>query len=135
MAFVTFVFFQTYNLLNVRHDTRSVFSRATLDNHTAFLATGAVVIMLVAIVEMDALHGLFTTTDLTSAQWMVCAAGGSIIPWTGEPVKSVLRDAPAAGGDPPRAPTPGRVRRQGVPRRTPRDIGHMVGRVPAHHEP
>jgi P-type Ca2+ transporter type 2C len=91
MAFVTFVFFQAYNLLNVRHDTRSVFSRETLDNHTAFLATGAVVIMLVAIVEMDALHGLFTTTDLTSGQWLVCAAVGSAILWTGELVKIVLR--------------------------------------------
>ena len=30
MAFVTFVFFQAFNLLNVRDDTRSVFSRETL---------------------------------------------------------------------------------------------------------
>ena len=42
MAFVTFVFFQVFNLLNVRHDTRSVFSRETLENRSAFVATGAV---------------------------------------------------------------------------------------------
>src|SRR6185436_3198958 len=30
MAFVTFVFYQVFNLLNVRHYTRSVFSRQTL---------------------------------------------------------------------------------------------------------
>jgi Ca2+-transporting ATPase len=91
MAFVTFVFFQAYNLLNVRHDTRSVFSPETLHNHTAFIATAAVVALLAAIVEMDALHGLFTTTDLTSGQWLVCAAVGSAILWTGEFVKAILR--------------------------------------------
>ena len=32
MAFVTFVFFQVFNLLNVRDDLRSVFSRETLNN-------------------------------------------------------------------------------------------------------
>ncbi|WP_432055288.1 cation-translocating P-type ATPase [Streptomyces sp. bgisy022] len=91
MAFVTFVFFQVFNLLNVRHDTRSVFSRRTFDNASAFLATGAVVLLLVLVVETDALHGFFTTTDLTPGQWLVCAAVGSAILWTGEVLKAVLR--------------------------------------------
>ncbi len=43
MAFVTFVFFQAFNLLNVRNDLRSVFSRETLENRSAFVATAAVV--------------------------------------------------------------------------------------------
>ncbi len=75
----------------VRHDLRSVFTRETLHNHTAFIATAAVIALLVAIVEMDALHGLFTTTDLTSGQWLACAAVGSAILWTGELVKAILR--------------------------------------------
>ena len=91
MAFVTFVFFQAFNLLNVRNDTRSVFSRETLDNHTAFIATAAVVALLVLIVQADVLHGFFTTTDLTSGQWLACAAIGSAILWVGELVKIVLR--------------------------------------------
>ncbi|MGY0071598.1 cation-translocating P-type ATPase [Streptomyces sp. QTS137] len=91
MAFVTFVFFQVFNLLNVRHDTRSVFSRETLQNTSAFVATGAVIALLIAIVETDALHGFFTTTDLTPGQWLVCAAVGSAILWTGEVLKTVLR--------------------------------------------
>ncbi|HXV92178.1 MAG TPA: HAD-IC family P-type ATPase, partial [Pseudonocardia sp.] len=91
MAFVTFVFFQAFNLLNVRSDTRSVFSRETFENRSAFVATGAVILLLVLIVEMDVVHGFFTTTDLTSAQWLVCAAVGSAILWTGELVKIVLR--------------------------------------------
>jgi P-type Ca2+ transporter type 2C len=91
MAFATFVFFQAFNLLNVRHDTRSVLSRETLDNHTAFVATGAVIVLLVTVVEMGALHQFFTTTDLTSGQWLVCAAVGSAILWTGELVKILIR--------------------------------------------
>ena len=58
---------------------------------SAFLATAAVVVLLALIVEMDALHGFFTPTDLTSGQWLACAAVGSAILWAGELVKIVLR--------------------------------------------
>lgn len=44
-----------------------------------FVAGAAVIVLLVGIVEMDALHGFFTTTNLTSSQWLVCAAVGSTI--------------------------------------------------------
>ena len=91
MAFVTFVFLQVFNLLNVRNDTRSVFRRETLENRSAFAATAVVVILLVLLVEMDVLHGLFTTTDLTSGQWLACAAVGTTILIAGELVKGVLR--------------------------------------------
>ncbi|MGA9522642.1 MAG: cation-translocating P-type ATPase [Myxococcaceae bacterium] len=93
MAFVTFVFFQAFNLLNVRHDTRSVFSRETLENKSAFAATVAVVVLLVLIVEMNALHGFFNTVDLTSGQWLACIGVGSTILWVSELVKGVMRAA------------------------------------------
>jgi Ca2+-transporting ATPase len=91
MAFVTFVFFQAFNLLNVRSDLRSAFSRETLENKSAFAATAIVVVLLILVVQLDALHGLFDTTALTSAQWLVCVAIGSTILITGELVKSLLR--------------------------------------------
>ena len=91
MAFVTFVFFQVFNLLNVRNDLRSVFSRETLENRSAFVATAAVIVLLVLIVEMDVAHGFMTTTDLTSGQWLACVAIGSAVLWAGELVKIVLR--------------------------------------------
>ena len=56
-----------------------------------FVAGAAVIVLLVLIVEMDALHGFFTMTNLTSSQWLVCAAVGSTILWVGELVKAVLR--------------------------------------------
>jgi Ca2+-transporting ATPase len=43
------------------------------------------------IVEMPILNGFFTTTDLSSGQWLVCAAVGSTILWAGELLKIVLR--------------------------------------------
>ena len=91
MAFVTFVFVQVFNLLNVRTDLRSVFSRETLENRSAFIAVGAVIVLLALLVEMDVLHGFMTTTDLTPAQVLVCVAVGSAILWVGELVKLVLR--------------------------------------------
>jgi Ca2+-transporting ATPase len=91
MAFVTFVLFQAFNLLNVRSDIRSVFSRETLENRSAFVATAAVVAMLILLVQMDVLHGLFNTTDLTSGQWLACTAVGSSILIVGELLKAVLR--------------------------------------------
>jgi Ca2+-transporting ATPase len=91
MAFVTFVFFQAFNLLNVRHDTRSFFSRETLENSSAFVATLAVVGLLVLVVQTEVLHAFFNTTSLTSGQWLACAAVGSTILLAGEVVKTVLR--------------------------------------------
>jgi Ca2+-transporting ATPase len=91
MAFATFVFFQAFNLLNVRSDLRSVFSRDTLANKSAFAATAVVVVLLVLLVQLDALQRLFTTTALTSEQWLVCAAVGSTILIVGELLKLVLR--------------------------------------------
>jgi Ca2+-transporting ATPase len=91
MAFVTFVLFQAFNLLNVRSDIRSVFSRETLENRSAFLATGVVVVLLALLVHWDALHGLFNTTDLTSGQWLACTAVAATIVVAGEVVKAILR--------------------------------------------
>jgi Ca2+-transporting ATPase len=91
MAFVTFVLFQAFNLLNVRSDIRSVFSRETMENRSAFVATAAVVALLILLVQMDVLHGLFNTTDLTSGQWLACTAVGSTILIVGELLKAVLR--------------------------------------------
>jgi Ca2+-transporting ATPase len=91
MAFVTFVLFQAFNLLNVRSDIRSVVSRETLQNRSAFAATGVVVVLLVLLVQWDALHGLFNTVDLTSGQWLACTAVGATILFAGEMIKAILR--------------------------------------------
>ncbi|MEV0623867.1 HAD-IC family P-type ATPase [Nonomuraea sp. NPDC050404] len=109
MALVTFVFFQAFNLLTVRHPTRSLFHRETLRNAHPLLAVGAVLALLVLIVELDALHGFFTTTDLSFAQWLTCLGVGSVVLWIGEFVKALLRARDrrrSAGGVTPSRITP-----------------------------
>jgi Ca2+-transporting ATPase len=91
MAFVTFVFFQVFNLLNVRSFTRSVFSRETLHNKSAFVATAVVIVLLVLVVELDVFNDLFTTADLSSGEWLVCAGVGATILVVGEVVKAIAR--------------------------------------------
>ncbi|GAB2867404.1 cation-translocating P-type ATPase [Nocardioides pacificus] len=97
MAFATFVFFQVFNLLNVRHVQRSVFRRETLENASSFVATLVVIVLLVLLVEMDVLHGLLTTTDLTSGQWLTAVAVGSTVLWVAE-IGKLLRRLPAFSG-------------------------------------
>ena len=91
MAFVTFVFFQVFNLLNVRSFTRSVFSRETLHNRSAFVATAVVIVLLVLVVELDVFNDLFTTADLSSGEWLVCAGVGATILVVGEVIKAIVR--------------------------------------------
>ncbi|GIJ19734.1 ATPase [Micromonospora lutea] len=91
MAFATFVFFQVFNLLNVRHFTRSVFARETLNNPSAFVATAVVVVLLALVVEMEPLRRFFTTVDLTSGQWLACVAAGSTIVVASELLKALTR--------------------------------------------
>jgi P-type Ca2+ transporter type 2C len=128
MAFVTFVFFQAFNLLNVRHPTRSIFSRETLENRSAFLATAVVVVLLALLVELDVMHRLFATTDLTSGQWLACAGIGAQILVVGELVKAVLRTrmrtarqsippAPGTPAPPDAPPTPPAPSPQSTPTR------------------
>ncbi|NRQ33551.1 HAD-IC family P-type ATPase [Nonomuraea sp. NN258] len=100
MALVTFVFFQAFNLLTVRHPRRSLFHRDTLSNPHPLLAVAAVVALLAVIVELDVLHGFFATADLTIGQWLTCLAVGSAILWLGELVKAFLRARDARTPEP-----------------------------------
>ncbi|MFZ3453642.1 cation-translocating P-type ATPase [Arthrobacter sp. 7Tela_A1] len=72
MAFTTFVFFQVFNLLNVRSETSSVFSLQTFTNRSIWLALGAVVVLQVLVVQVGVLENLFDTSPLTADQWLLC---------------------------------------------------------------
>lgn len=104
MGFVTFVFFQTFNLFNVRHDTRGAFHREMFANRWVLIATTAVVLLLVVLVQWNPVHGLLATTDLTAMQWAVCALTGSVVLALGELVKLVSR---GVGGRSQDVPAPG----------------------------
>jgi Ca2+-transporting ATPase len=99
LAFTTFVFFQIFNLLNVRSLTGSVFSRETLANTRAFVAVGAVLLLQILVVNLPALQGFFTTTGLTWDEWLAAAAVGSAVLWAEELRKAVVRRRLRAGAE------------------------------------
>ena len=77
LAFTTFVFYQVFNLLNVRSDTNSVFSIQTLTNRSIWVALVAVIILQICVVQLEVLQGLFDTTGLTAPQWGLAVLVGS----------------------------------------------------------
>ncbi|GEO96740.1 cation-translocating P-type ATPase [Kocuria turfanensis] len=105
LAFTAFVFFQVFNLLNVRSDTRSVFSARTFTNGAIWVALTAVVVLQIAVVHAPVLQDLFGTTGLTGAQWLTAVAIGSLILWP-EELRKLLAAAPrpAASAPPGRGP-------------------------------
>lgn len=91
LAFTTFVFFQIFNLFNVRSDLGSVFSAQTFTNHTIWIAIGAVLVLQICVVQLGVLQGFMNTTALTSQQWFLAVAVGSSVLWIDEIGKFVAR--------------------------------------------
>ena len=93
MAFTTFVFYQVFNLLNVRSETGSVFSLRTFTNRAIWVSLAAVVVLQVLVVQLSIFEGFFDTVPLTSAQWFLCLAVGSSVLVVSEIGKAVQRAA------------------------------------------
>ncbi|TFC46623.1 HAD family hydrolase [Cryobacterium sp. TMT1-21] len=91
LAFTTFVFYQVFNLLNVRSDTHSVFSLQTFTNRSIWLALTAVIVLQILVVQIDVLQALFDTTALTPTQWGLCVLVGSSVLWIEEIRKAIVR--------------------------------------------
>ncbi len=95
MAFNTFVLFQFFNILNARHDTRTVFHRDTLANRWLWIALGGVVLLQVGVTHLGFLQRLFDTTSISAGQWLVCAAVASSVLWVEEIRKFIARKDPS----------------------------------------
>jgi Ca2+-transporting ATPase len=80
-----------FNLLNVRSDTRSVFSPQSFTNPAIWVSLVAVITLQIAVVHVGFLQDLFDTTGLTSDQWLLAIAVGSSVLWIEEAVKAVIR--------------------------------------------
>jgi P-type Ca2+ transporter type 2C len=98
LAFTTFVFFQVFNLFNVRSNLGSVFSLQTLTNHTIWIAIVVVIILQVCAVQTGVLQGFFDTTALTSQEWLLAVAVGSAVLWIDEIGKIIARRLDARRG-------------------------------------
>lgn len=91
LAFTTYVFYQVFNLLNVRSDTHSVFSLQTFTNRSIWVALIAVIILQILVVQVDMLQGLFDTTSLSATQWGLAVLVGSSVLWVEEIRKAIMR--------------------------------------------
>ena len=91
MAFNTFVLFQFFNILNVRHERQSVFHRSTFTNRSLWLALGAVALLQVGVTHLGPLQELFDTTSISAAQWLVCVLVASTVLWAEEVRKFFVR--------------------------------------------
>ncbi len=91
MAFNTFVMFQFFNILNVRSDRQTVFSRYTFSNRMLWLALTAVMLLQVSVTHFGPMQRLFDTTSISLGQWAICAAVASSILWLEELRKFFMR--------------------------------------------
>jgi calcium-translocating P-type ATPase len=92
MAFTTLVFAQLYNCFNSRSDRSSALPRI-FSNRLLWLAIGASTILQIAVVHVPLLNEAFSTTPLTLADWVICAALASTVLWADELRKLVVRHA------------------------------------------
>ncbi|MGV9713142.1 cation-translocating P-type ATPase [Gordonia sp. NPDC003424] len=93
LAFTTFVFYQVFNLLNVRSDRRSVFSLQTFTNGTIWIAIAGVIVLHVAVVNVGFLQDLFDTTTMTATEWLFAVSVATSVLWVEEIRKAVVRIA------------------------------------------
>ena len=91
MAFNTFVLFQFFNILNVRSDRNTVFSRHTLSNRWLWIALSAVMVLQIGVTHVGFMQRLFDTTSISLSQWLVCVAVASSVLWLEETRKVFIR--------------------------------------------
>ncbi|MCR5980657.1 HAD-IC family P-type ATPase [Gordonia jinghuaiqii] len=91
LGFTTFVFYQVFNLLNVRSERGSVFSLQTFTNQAIWISLVAVIVLQVAVVNVGFLQDLFDTTGLTAAQWAWAVGVASSVLVVEEVRKAIVR--------------------------------------------
>jgi Ca2+-transporting ATPase len=91
MGLNTFVLFQFFNILNVRSDSRSVFSRLTFTNKALWISLASVLALQIAVTHVWFMQNLFDTMDITLQQWLICIATASSVLWVEELRKLIVR--------------------------------------------
>ena len=91
VGFNTFVMFQFFNILNARHDSRTVFHRDTLANRWLWISLAAVMILQIGVTHLGPLQSLFDTTSIDLGHWLLGAAVASTVLWVEEVRKFVAR--------------------------------------------
>ena len=71
MAFTTFVLYQVVNVLSVRDEFSTMFSRRLFHNAKLWIAIASVVVLQVLAVELTAFQKFFGTVSLSGRQWLL----------------------------------------------------------------
>lgn len=79
MAFVTFTFYQFFNVLNCRSMHQSIFTIGIFSNKMALITIGIMTAITIALVNISFLQKIFTLTALSLQQWFIAAAVASSI--------------------------------------------------------
>ena len=90
MAFTTLTFFQLFNVFNARSDVRSAF-HGLFRNRWLWSAAGLSLLLHCAVIYVPFLQASFSTTALSGADWVRCAAVASSVVWLRELGKIVVR--------------------------------------------
>jgi P-type Ca2+ transporter type 2C len=99
LAMVTFSVACIAFALECNDQLRSVFSRQTLESDRLIRMIGWSLLLLFLVSELDFMHRLFGTADLTLWQWVACLVAGSLVLWTSEIEKFFRRRAAARAQD------------------------------------
>ena len=91
MGLNTFVLFQFFNILNVRSESRTVFSKLTFTNKYLWWSLGIVLLLQIAVTHVGFMQRLFTTQSISPQQWLVCIAVASSVLWVEEIRKAIVR--------------------------------------------
>jgi P-type Ca2+ transporter type 2C len=101
LAMVTFSVACIFFALECNDQLRSVFSHQTLESHRLIRMIGWCLLLLFVVSELDFMHRLFGTADLTLWQWVACIVSASLVLWTSEIEKIFRRRAAARTQDTP----------------------------------
>ena len=71
MTFTTFVLYQVVNVLGVRDEFSTMFSRRLFHNAKLWIAIASVVVLQVLAVELPAFQKFFGTVSLSGGQWLL----------------------------------------------------------------
>jgi Ca2+-transporting ATPase len=92
-GFTVLVFAHLFNCFNARSETASAFTHP-FSNPWLWGAVALSGGLQVAVVHLEVLNVAFGTAPLSLAQWLVCAAMGSVVLWFSEVRKAVRRAWP-----------------------------------------
>jgi P-type Ca2+ transporter type 2C len=101
MGFTTFAIANLMFSFTARDKLRSVFTLETFRDRTFLITSLMSVVAIILATDLQFLHRILKTEELTGNQWLICIAGGVVIVAVSEVWKFFLRRSDAARAEAP----------------------------------